>query len=151
MWSELEPVPALLAWPEMDDFIVAAPVDKPPAAVQQKKSKTSLLDPQRGQNVEIVLKRIRLPPAAIRAAILSVDDSKLAIDTLKNLKVLAPTAAEVSQISYSSKRNTADLRTGRWTSSVTTRAICPSSRRRISTSKRCGVSQCSTESDLTLS
>lgn len=61
----------------------------------QKHKITSLLSQQRGQNIEITLRRVKMPNLAIRAAVLSVDDSKLSMDTLKALKQQAPTPDEV--------------------------------------------------------
>lgn len=97
VWSELASAAPVDLTGLEDDFAFSSASETPastPKAHMQKSKTTSLLLPQRGQNVEIVLKRMRMPAEAIRAAVLAVDE-KLSIDTLKALKQQAPTSDEV--------------------------------------------------------
>lgn len=98
MWSELGSV-APLELPDLDlAFALGAPTVKPAAKVKeglQRKKGLTVLSQTRSQNVGIMLARFRMPHAAIRDAVLHVDDGKLSIDNLKAIKHHVPTTDEV--------------------------------------------------------
>jgi len=68
---------------------VASPGGKKAPAVQ-------LLDPKRSNNCEIMLRGLKMEPAAIKAAILAMDDKVLTEDTLKTMKEYVPLPEEIS-------------------------------------------------------
>lgn len=77
---------------------------KPVAAVPDAKQtgpkakSTTLLNLTRAQNVSIVLTRIKIPFAEMRAAILQCDESKLSIDHLKSINKCLPTTEELGLV-----------------------------------------------------
>lgn len=56
----------------------------------------------------IMLARLRLPHAAIRDAILRLDDAQLSVDNLKAIKHNAPTSDEVSPSAAADTLHSAD-------------------------------------------
>uniref|UniRef100_V5GJX6 Uncharacterized protein n=1 Tax=Kalmanozyma brasiliensis (strain GHG001) TaxID=1365824 RepID=V5GJX6_KALBG len=80
--------------------IGSKPVAAVPDAKQagQKAKPTTLLNLTRAQNVSIVLTRIRMPFAEMRAAILQCDESKLSIDHLKSINKCLPTTDELGLV-----------------------------------------------------
>ncbi|BGP21424.1 hypothetical protein JCM10295v2_000299 [Rhodotorula toruloides] len=82
------------------DFAVGTPK---PQAVQgsaklKKKETITLLGHTRAQNIAIMLARLRLPPVAIKNAIVHLDDTAISVDNLKAIKHYAPTDDEAELI-----------------------------------------------------
>ena len=61
---------------------------------EDEKKGIRLLDAKRANNIEIVLKSFRMPNAAIRDAILTVDNTILTLDKITALLSMAPNAEE---------------------------------------------------------
>jgi hypothetical protein len=57
-----------------------------------------LLDPKRSNNCEIMLRGLKMEPAAIRTAIMSLDEKLLTEDTLKTMKEYVPLPEEIATL-----------------------------------------------------
>lgn len=68
--------------------------DKKKSAVEDEKKGVRLLDAKRANNIEIVLKSFRMPNAAIRDAILTVDTTILTVDKITALLGMVPSPDE---------------------------------------------------------
>ncbi|BGP28584.1 hypothetical protein JCM10296v2_000320 [Rhodotorula toruloides] len=64
----------------------------------KKKEAVTLLGHTRAQNIAIMLARLRLSPAAIKEAIVRLDDATLSVDNLKAIKHYVPSDDEIELI-----------------------------------------------------
>ena len=103
VWSSLETDSLQLDLTELEAAFSAESKDKPlkalPGDGPGKPKVTSLLPISRAQNIAIMLARMRISHAAIRDAILQIDDKKMTIDRLKALRSFVPSSDEVKNIS----------------------------------------------------
>lgn len=118
VWSEVSSIPPLALLDLDSDFALGSAVAKPTvnAASEGVKLKKgwSLLKPARSQNVGIMLARFRMPPEAIRVAVVQMDDRELSIENLKAIKQNAPTTDEASNSIDSSIMRVLTLSSRRW-------------------------------------
>lgn len=81
---------------ELETAFTAEVKGKPTSINTVKKPKgVSLLPHAKAQNAGIMLARMRMSHAAIRDAILKIDDRKVTVERLRALKTCVPTADEV--------------------------------------------------------
>jgi hypothetical protein len=67
-------------------------------STSKKQPAVQLLDPKRSNNCEIMLRGLKMEPAAIKAAIMALDEKVLTEDTLKTMKEFVPLPEEISML-----------------------------------------------------
>ncbi|GAA5889934.1 hypothetical protein JCM5296_003653 [Sporobolomyces johnsonii] len=100
VWAENDIAPLELVDLEKE-FEIGAPLIRTVQTdnkLKKKKEVSTLLGMTRAQNIAIMLARIRLSHAAIRDAILLIDDAKLSVDSLKAIKHHAPNLDEIETL-----------------------------------------------------
>ncbi|GAA5859773.1 hypothetical protein JCM1840_006447 [Sporobolomyces johnsonii] len=100
VWAEDDIAPLELLDLEKE-FEIGAPLIRTVQTdnkLKKKKEVSTLLGMTRAQNIAIMLARIRLSHAAIRDAILLIDDAKLSVDSLKAIKHHAPNLDEIETL-----------------------------------------------------
>lgn len=99
IWSAIDAIDIDLDNDELEQTFAAETKQTSNAAATAPKAKVaSLLPISRAQNIAIMLARMRMSHAAIRDAVLQIDDKKMTTDRLKALKPYVPSSDEIKAI-----------------------------------------------------
>jgi len=83
--------------------------DKPQNGKKEEKPKNDtvrVLDTRRAYNIEIFLGRLKMDPWTLREALLTMNESKLSLDTIHKLINFVPTTEEAAQLDgYENEKN----------------------------------------------